>query len=655
MSPRLASIRNSALLLISSLVLGVACSKSAEEDISAPATDAPGEQALILPNEDSPQATGDEPAALPPGVPEGAMIKTDIEPGVRGGTIVIGIAGDPKTFNEPITDDAPSSAVASYLYDALYGFDNITQQNIPGLTESWEYNEEKREWTFHVRKNLKWSDGQPLTSDDFLFYTEIVRDPNVPSNTGPYLQTEGEPFEFSAPDPLTFVARIPTVDSFAFMSLGLLKAFPRHKYGKALEEGRFAEILGTDVDPDELVVSGPFKLKEFRSGERTVLEPNPHYHVYDTKGQRLPYVDELILLNVPDFEAMALRFQAGDLDIYDVSIQPQSLVPLQDGQEDGDYTVHSPGLALTNNHYWFNLKRGGSYDGEDGGRERWTPQSEGETPPADVLAKNYDPFVNPTKLAWFENEEFRKACSNATNREAMVRTILFGEGAPIYGFTVPSNVLWHNPDIARYKYDLDEARGRLDAIGFIDRDGDGIREDTDGNPIRFTLITNKENNVREKVGVLLKEDLTKVGLGVTLQLLDFNDIITRLHDTYDYEACLLGLASGVPPHPSMSRNIWLSSARMHTFNADQAYPNTPWEARIDELYLSLAQYFTYEEQKQITDQMEALWAEHQGVIHLFQPRLYVAASNKFGNMRPSVLRPHISHAVPELFIKPEYR
>lgn len=626
-------------VIFAAMILGAAaCSKSDEEESAATGGGAGAQTAEI----------GDAAEE----VPEDALIVDDITIGVKGGTLLMAIAGDPKTFNEPLSTDVPSTTLAGFLFEGLVGIDYDTQKDVPALAKSWDYNEETREWTFHIRKNLQWSDGHPLTADDFLFYTEIIRDESVPSTSAQYMESDGKPFEFSAPDPYTFVAKIPVVDSFAFLNLGLVRAFPRHKYETALKEGRFAEILGTDTAPEDVVGSGPYKLKEFRSGEKVVLEANPYYYQFDTKGQRLPYVQELILLNVPDYDAMALRFQAGDLDFLDDGIPAQNITVLQDGQEEGDYTVYNPGLALSNNHYWFNLKPGGSYEDEEGDRVQWDPPTPGADPPAEIASRQFRYYVDPIKRKWFENEEFRKACSMATNRDAIVRTILFGEGAPIYGFTVPSNELWHNPNIPKYPYDLAKADKKLIEIGFIDRDGDGIREDPDGNPIRFTIITNKENNIREKVGVLLKEDMTKIGFDVTLQLLDFNNIVTRLHDTYDYEACILGLASGVPPHPAMSRNIWLSSSRMHTFHPNQKTPATEWEARIDELYLSLSKFFQYEEQKKITDEMEYIWAEHQGVIHLMQPQLYVAAKNKIGNLKPSTLRPHISHNLPELYIKP---
>jgi peptide/nickel transport system substrate-binding protein len=587
-------------------------------------------------------------------VPADAAIVTGIDIGVKGGRIIMGTMGEIMTLNEPITSDAASSLVTGLMWSGLIGYDRYAQTDEPGLAKSWDYNEETREWTFHLREGLRWSDGEPITSDDVMFYIEIANHPAVPAQLMDYLQTDGVPFEFSAPDPLTFVAKIPAVDSFAFLNLGLIKPFPRHKYGEALKAGRFAEILGTDSKPEDVVGSGPFVLKQYLSGDRIVLSANPHYYKFDEEGQRLPYVDELVILIVPNANAMELRFQAGDMD-YLESIQASNLVAIRDGAAAGDYTVLNTGLSLTNNYYWFNLNPGGTYLDERGERVHWRPERPGEEPPANIRSRDFQYYVDPVKRSWFENLEFRKACSMATNRDAIVRTILFGEGAPIYGPEVPSNKVWHNPDIAKFPYDLKKAAETLDAIGFIDRDGDGVREDPDGRPIRFTLITNKENNTREKIGVLLMEDLKRIGLDVTVQLLDFNNIITRLDSSYTYEACLLGMASGVPPHPAMGANNWLSSGRLHHWHPEQPAPATEWEAEIDRLYTSMKRTFDPDEQREIYFEMQRIYAENQPTIQLMAVNAHVAVSNRIGNIKPTPLRSNLTHNIEEHYLKPQSR
>jgi len=562
----------------------------------------------------------------------------------------MGITGDPKTFNPPIAEDNVSTRVISYMFDGIYGYDTFAQHDEPSLAKSWEYNEATQEWTFRLREGLKWSDGAPLTSDDVLFYTEIIMDPNVPTTEGEFMKSEGKPFEFSAPDPLTFVAKIPAVDSFAIMSLGLIKPMPRHKYGQALKDGKFAEILGTNSTPGDFVVSGPYKIKEFQSGQKVVLERNPHYHVYDENGTQLPYFDEIILLNVENSDALALRFQAGDTDLIE-EIPATNLALLMDGATEGDYKIIEAGIHMGSTNFWFNQKPGGSYEDKDGNRVSWDPPSPDAAVPPEIAAAGYRAYVNPIKKAWFDRVEFRRAASMASNRDVMVKTILFGQGAPVYGPVGEANKQWNNPNIATYPYDIAKASALLDSIGFKDSNGDGIREDDKGNPIQFTIISNKENQIREKIGVLLKEDMRKIGFDVSLQVLDFNDILTRTNESFDYEVCLLGMGAGTPPHPSMGRNVWVTTGRMHNWNPEQKTPATPWEAKVDELYHAMTRTFDVAEQKKLHDEMQAIWCENQPTIYLVTSKRFVGVRNGIGNLKPTPLDPHLSHNLAELYWK----
>lgn len=255
------------------------------------------------------------------------------------------------------------------------------------------------------------------------------------------------------------------------------------------------------------------------------------------------------------------------------------------------------------------------------------------------------------KKAWFDRVEFRRAASMASNRDVMVKTILFGQGAPVYGPVGEANKQWNNPNIATYPYDIAKASALLDSIGFKDTNGDGIREDDKGNPIQFTIISNKENQIREKIGVLLKEDMRKIGFDVSLQVLDFNDILTRTNESFDYEACLLGLGAGTPPHPSMGRNVWVTTGRMHNWNPEQKTPATPWEAKVDELYHAMTRTFDVAEQKKLHDEMQAIWCENQPTIYLVTSKRFVGVRNGIGNLKPTPLDPHLSHNLAELYWK----
>ena len=588
---------------------------------------------------------------LPADAPKDAEIVTDITPGKRGGRLIKAIGSDPKSFNPLFSSSIGDQEAASLLFAGLYGYDSYRQQTTTGLAKAWEYKADTQEWVFHLREGLKWSDGAPLTSDDVLFYTQLLFDEklNIRDRFALTLDgSEGSPaYEFSAPDPLTFVAKIPGVDSFAVLNLGNVRALPRHKLGALWESGKFADdVWAQNVNPAEIVSSGPFRLKESRPGQAFIFEPNPHYYRYDTAGQRLPYVDEVILKVVSDLEATALQFMSGELHFLE-GIKPDMLGTLLDREVEKGYKVYSLGPSLNVNHFYFNTTQGGIYTAEDGTQKTWQPAARGETPPAGL--KDFKPFIDPVKRAWFEQVDFRRACSEAVNRDVIIQNVLYGEAIPLYGAESPADTLWFNPNAPSYPFNPEQAKARLESIGMIDKDGDGVREDAQGNPIRFTMVTNRENSIREKVAQLVASDLREVGIDCKAQVIDFNKLITSLKQDYAYEAVLMGLGSGIPPHPAMGANVWLSTGDTHFGYPSQKVPMTDWEAEIDRLYGSMKKAFKIEEQVAIYGQMQVLFSDNLPVISLFLAKAYAAAPTKLGNLKPTIIRTSVSHNIDELY------
>ncbi len=590
-------------------------------------------------------------ASLPADAPAEAQIAMDITPGRYGGQLVIPAVEGPRSFNPIFSSSITDQYVSGLQFSPLYDYDWYHQQDRPALARSWEFDKASLTWTFHLREGVKWSDGQPLTARDFLIYTELLFDPEIPNSERFFFQTgEGETaqrYEFAAPDELTFTVRIPEPDAFSFQNIGLIRALPRHVIEPVWRRGAFKEDFWSQgVDPAELVVSGPFKLTSYRQGEALTFEPNPHYWRYDRQGQRLPYLERLVMLIVEDMEAMNLRFLSGETDLLE-SIKPENLNQLQDQAQAGNFTIHELGPSLNTTHYFFNLHRGGTYLNEKGERVEWEPERMGEEPPASL--REFLPYLPARNARWFMDPEFRRACSEATNRQRMIDNILYGLGAPLYGPVPASNRQWHNPDIPRYAYNPDSARARLDALGFVDRDGDGFREDDEGHPIRFSIVTNRGNDLRERVVQLLREDLRAVGLEVETRVLEFNNLITVLKETFDYDACLLGLGTGVPPHPAMGGSLWRSDGEVHPGYPEQKAPQTEWEAELDRLYAAMKRTFDPEEQRRIFFRMQEIYAEMQPSIHLFTQESHVATRNGLGNLKPTIIRSSVTHNVDELY------
>jgi peptide/nickel transport system substrate-binding protein len=154
-----------------------------------------------------------------------------------------------------------------------------------------------------------------------------------------------------------------------------------------------------------------------------------------------------------------------------------------------------------------------------------------------------------------------------------------------------------------------------------------------GNPVTFTLLTNKENNLRSDLAVVIQDNLRQLGIDMQIRLLDFNALIGRISETYDYDACLLGLTGGASD-PSSALDVITSSGRMHLWHPRQPAPSTPAEARMDELMQLQLRTLDYTQRKAYYDEVQAIMAEEQFLIYLVTSTVHTALRNGWQNQRP---------------------
>ena len=199
----------------------------------------------------------------------------------------------------------------------------------------------------------------------------------------------------------------------------------------------------------------------------------------------------------------------------------------------------------------------------------------------------------PEKLAWFQNTQFRQAVAHSIDKDAIINNVQHGEGYPQWASISPAAGDFHNPNVRKYEYDLAGANEILDGLGWMDTDGDGIREDAEGNAIEFTLITNSGNTVRERVGEIISQGMAAIGLGVEYQTIEFGDLVNRLSSSYNWEAMIVGFTGGTDPYGGIT--FWHSSGNLHVWHPLQEQPATEWEAEIDELYVRASQELDHEQ------------------------------------------------------------
>jgi peptide/nickel transport system substrate-binding protein len=555
------------------------------------------------------------------------------EIGVPGGRFVIGVTNDAKTLNPIMSNETSSSEVSDRLFTALTEYDNAAQRPYPMLATSWDVSPDGLTWTWHLRRGARFSDGRPITSADVLFSFAVAYDSTLHQSIYDLLTPHGRKMQVSAPDSYTVVTRIAEPHALMVPAVGALRILPRHVLEPAWRAGRFASSYGVGTPPDSLVTSGPWRLRQFVPHEKTVLARNPYWFGVDARARRLPYLDELVFLVVPDQNAALLKFQAGEVDGID-NVKSEDYGTLARGQVRGGYTLYDLGAALTSNFFWFNL----NLVRKPGGRH-----AVGE------------PCADPIKYAWFSNRRFRRAVSMAVDREAIVRSVFFGEGMKNWTLMTPGYRLFHDPSVTGPDHDPAGARRLLASIGFRDRDGDGTIEDPKGHPVRFTLETNASSNPRIQMANFVRDDLARVGIACTVAAVDFNTMLTHMREDFDYDAILAGLGAAVPPDPGMCGNFYRSSGLSHFWDVRQPRPATPEEARMDRLFSELLAPRPLADRRRTGAELDRILDDECFVVWLPVMRIRLPARNRFGNLQPTILPQRLLWNIETVFVRPQGR
>ena len=225
------------------------------------------------------------------------------EPGTYGGMLVIPTAQDPKSFNGLLAGETSTTGITNGpMYTTLLGFDNVEQKIDNGLCTSIVHSDDNLVWTFTLRKGVRWSDGAPFTSHDVKFNYDVAFDDKIDSSMkSAFMQTDKTLPKVEVIDDHTIRFTLTEPNAIFLDNVGSTYLVPKHKWEESYKKGEFAErALTIDTKPEDVVGLGPFRLKEFASEQRVVLERNPYYWKVDKKGQRLPYLDRVIFRIVPD-------------------------------------------------------------------------------------------------------------------------------------------------------------------------------------------------------------------------------------------------------------------------------------------------------------------------------------------------------------------
>lgn len=405
-------------------------------------------------------------------------------PSEAGGSLIDAVIGEPSGLITMIAGENAASTVAANIFNTLLKYDK--NLDLEGeLVKSWDVTADRKTIIFHLKPNLKWADGKPLTSADVLFTWKLVIDDKTRTPYGAdYKLVE----KAETPDALTFSVTYAQPYAPALSSWAGLQILPQHLlYNQDINNTAFAR---------KPVGSHYYQLESWRTGERISLVRNP----LATQGQAK--INRLVSRFIPDVAAQFLELLADNIDAMALNpVQYARIFPARPDLTKKIALYKELGSGYT--YMGFNLK--------------------------------HKPF---------DDIRVRKAINYAINKQELIDGVLLGLGEPVASPYKPGT-RWSNPQLHPYAYNPKQALMLLKQVGFEDHDADGIL-DRNGKPLAFEIVTN-QNKQREMSAVLIQRRLKEVGIDCKIRVLEWASFISRYIKTGDFDVVLL--AWGLTPEP----------------------------------------------------------------------------------------------------------
>jgi peptide/nickel transport system substrate-binding protein len=433
-----------------------------------------------------------------PTVTPGSTTETDTDENkpVDGGTLTIGTFSDIVTVNPLFVQDTASGDAAALLYANLYDLDrsgNLTVEPWSLAAEKPQVSADGKTYTVKLKNTAKWSDGQPITTDDLIFTFDTIRNPDVGS---PGISQFDKVDSIEKVDEQTVNIKLKQVYAPFQYSL-LTQLVPAH----VLKDVPVAELqkhpYGTD--PAKTVTNGAWKWSEWKQTQYLSFDADPNYW-----GQK-PHIQKVVYKIYADQNTEVQALIKGDIDM--VEAIPVTQVEAVKGQSNLS-VILEPG-----------------------------PQYE-------YVGFNFDPKNFKDNFVPFGTQKTRQAIAYALNRQGMVDNVLKGTGQLMNAPFLPNS--WANPGDAavNYTYDKEQAKKLLAEDGWEPGD-DGILV-KDGHRFSFELQYNAGNSRREQVSAIIQQNLKDVGIEVIPKGIDFAAWVDQNLTPGKYNAILLSWSLSNP-------------------------------------------------------------------------------------------------------------
>lgn len=384
-------------------------------------------------------------------------------------TLKSAIPSDPGTLNPVLAKSTAELQVSRIIFDGLTKLDHKSFEPKPGLARNWTLSSDNLKWTFELRDDVRWHDGEPFTAEDVKFSFDLMMDPQVNCYNRSVFRNVKDAVVVDQ-HKIEFILDVPFV-SLPVMVANCFGIVPKH-----LLEGKDVNTY-SEFNKKNPIGTGPFKLAEYKSGEYFHLVKNEDYYFAKVKA------DEVYLKIVPDINTQIAQLNSGELD----------LIPFD--------VANLPAVAESSD---INLVKG--------------------------IYPRWHAFHLNCNHPLFQDVRVRQAISYAIDREAIIENVLMGFGSVATGPIIPAIEWAYNTNVTQYPLDLEKAKDLLAEAGWEDHDGDGILDKT-GEPFRFEISVVGGSSVDEKASTIIHQNLKAIGMDPSMKQYELSAWVEEVRDT----------------------------------------------------------------------------------------------------------------------------
>jgi peptide/nickel transport system substrate-binding protein len=495
----------------------------------------------------------------------------------KGGTLTVANSG-PLPTNLPANPNSTETVGAWFNLRGLLWAPGLMSFNFTSLEWQLEYAQELKVdetgkvLTFKLRPDLKWSDGSPITVDDFQFTFDSISKPNKENPALNYarLADTARVASFKS-DAATGTITITLIQAFA-RDLALYYSIYAPTPKKVWEGKPYSDSVNNPEIKKPSVVSGPYKIDNYDPSSQGTFVANPNWH----RGK-------------PNFDTIVVKSFAANL-VYDAIKTGQADISLD---------------ALPSARY-SEIKADTSVKVYE-----WTPAN-----------PNWRYIAYNMTTAPFNDKVMRQAVAYALDRDTIIRLAEGGRAIPMYTFLNETSP-YYNPEVQKYAFSMDKSKKLLEDGGY--KLQNGVLMGKDGQPIKVTLIHETTDQPGKLMATYLQAQLKGLGIEVQVETREPQSYLSALiSKKYDFATSTTGL---VFPDPDTPKYFYVSDGVFNVAGLKNA--------RVDELFKNGSSELDTAKRKQIYNEIQTILAEELPLSIIYGRIPYVAASAKMGGIVPS--------------------